>query len=118
MKSQGPLKIQDAGCRPPDPLPPGGIFVYHTHGRRQYYGTCKYHRDPNCSVLLNWEPGYLRLRSAWREDMSDEEKKRFQLAKTVMREWWDKESDIKEQNRCKRCWKKKSERKDEPSQSS
>lgn len=106
MKSQGPLKIQDAGRVPPDPLPPGAFFVYHTHGARQYYGTCKYHLNPNCSVLLNWEPGYVG-RGSWPANPTPAQLKKFQLAKTLMRECEEKESDIPERMRCKRCWKKK-----------
>ncbi len=98
------LKIQDAGRKVPDPLPPGAIVFYHTHGLRQYYGSCKLHKDPNCRHLLRWEPGFVG-RGAWPKNITLEEKKRkFQLAKTLMREWDERESDVPVHQRCRTCW--------------
>ncbi len=99
------LNVQDAGRKCPDQLPPGAVVYYHTHGKRQYFGTCKLHLDPNCPHLLNWRPGYIG-RGAWPENITEAQKKKFQLAKTLMREWTERESDISESQRCRTCWKK------------
>lgn len=97
-----PIKIQDAGGKLPDPLPKGAVVYYHTHGRRQWYGTCKLHKDPNCWHLVRWEPGYVG--PGRRKTMRPEERKKFQLGKTLMREWAEKEGDISERQRCGTCW--------------
>lgn len=96
------MKIQDA-LTIPNPLPPGAVVYYHTHGRRQYYGSCKLHKDPNCPHLVCWEPGYVG-RGAWPKNITSAQKKKFQLGKTLMREWADKESDVSVSQRCKTCW--------------
>lgn len=100
---QGPLKIQDAGCKIPDPLPPGAVVFYHTHGYRQYFGTCKLHKDPNCQHLIHWQPGHV-ARGAWPKNITAEEKKKYQLGKTLMREWDKSEADVAIPQRCKTCW--------------
>lgn len=97
------LKIQDAGRECPKDLPPGAVVYYHTHGKRQYFGTCKLHKDPNCVHLLRWEPGYV-ARGAWPKNITAEEKKKYQLGKTLMREWADSEDEVQESLRCKTCW--------------
>lgn len=96
------MKIQDA-LTIPNPLPPGAVVYYHTHGRRQYYGSCKLHKDPNCPHLVRWEPGYVG-RGVWPKNITKAQKKKFQLGKTLMREWTDKESDVSVSQRCKTCW--------------
>lgn len=97
------LKVQDAGRKFPDQLPDGAIVYYHTHGRRQYYGSCKLHKDPYCPHLLHWEPGYIG-RGAWPKNATTEQKKKFQLGKTLMREWAEREKDVPVGQRCRTCW--------------
>lgn len=97
------LKTQDAGRPAPDPLPPGAIIFYHTHGFRQYFGTCKLHKDPNCPHLVHWNPGHV-MRGRWPKNISAEEKKKFQFGKTLMREWTEKLADVPPAQRCKTCW--------------
>ncbi len=75
-------KIQDAGTS----FRPGQIATYHTHGVRQYKGTCKYHIRPDCVHLLRWKP------------MKG-------MSKTIMREGFDFEQQIGEPDRCKTCWR-------------
>lgn len=96
------LKIQDAVTFP-EQLPEGSVVYYHTHGRRQYYGSCKLHRDPNCRHLLKWEPGFV-ARGTWPKNISFSEKKKYQLAKTLMREFANSEADVEQRLRCKQCW--------------
>lgn len=97
------LKTQDAGSVVPDPLPPGAVLFYHTHGHRQYFGTCKLHKDPNCPHLIHWRPGHV-ARGSWPKNISAEEKKKYQLGKTLMREWDKSEDDVSVSQRCKTCW--------------
>lgn len=104
------LPMQDAGRQCPDQLPAGAVVYYHTHGRRQYFGTCKLHRDPNCRYLVHWEPGYV-ARGTWRKNITEKEKKKFQLGKILMREWAEKEEDVSEAQRCRACWRESGERK-------
>ena len=75
------MKIQDAGPNRKN----GQIPVYHTHGLRQWYGTCKIHKDLNCPHLVHWRQGR-------------------GLGKTIMREWWNSYDDIYVGFRCKTCW--------------
>lgn len=83
-----PLPVQDAG--PPGHLaPPGADFVYHTHGRRQFYGTCKLHLRQDCPALLRWKP---------------ETHRGERLAKVLMREWFHQQEDVPERARCRICW--------------
>lgn len=96
------LKIQDAVTLP-EVLPPGAVVYYHTHGRRQYYGSCKLHKDPKCPHLLRWEPGHVG-RGAWPKNITPAQKKKFQLGKTLMREWDKSESDVAISQRCRTCW--------------
>lgn len=44
-----PLAIQYA-MHPAD-VPPDTTVAFHTHGVRQYRGTCKEHHDPRCPAL-------------------------------------------------------------------
>lgn len=97
------LKTQDAGRNCPDVLPPGAVIYYHTHGRRQYFGTCKLHKDPNCPHLVHWQPGHI-ARGSWPKNITAEQKKGFQLGKTLMREWSDSEAEVATSMRCKTCW--------------
>lgn len=97
------LRVQDAGHPAPDPLPPGAIVFYHTHGRRQWFGTCKLHKDPYCRHLVRWKPGHVG-RGIWPKNITPEKKKEFQLAKTLMREWDKSEADVSPSQRCKTCW--------------
>lgn len=72
-------EFQAAGSRiPEDGLPNGAILYFHTHGRRQWYGTCKMHRYPDCPHLVNWKPGSPMVGGATGG-----------LAKTIMVEWRD-----------------------------
>lgn len=96
-------KIQDAGSKLPDPLPLGAVVFYHTHGRRQWYGSCKLHKDLNCRHLARWEPGYVG-RGAWPKNPTPAQMKKFQLGKTIMREWSESEKDVRVDQRCKTCW--------------
>jgi len=82
------VPIQDAGDTHHKP---GQVAVYHTHGDRQYYGTCKYHKRPDCYILVQWKPG--RILNG-----------RGQLGKCIMREYVF-EKDLPKSSRCKRCWK-------------
>jgi hypothetical protein len=100
------VKFQDAGSKVPDPLPPGAVIFYHTHGVRQYFGTCKLHKDPNCRHLVHWEPGHV-ARGAWPKNITPEQKKKYQLGKTLMREWAEREIDVPMAQRCGTCWNKK-----------
>lgn len=68
----------------------GNFPTYHTHGPRQYYGTCKYHKKLDCPVLKRWKPFKVRGKS---------------MGKTVMREWFNSEEEVSVQSRCKVCWK-------------
>lgn len=61
------------------------IYVYHVHGRRQYYGTCKIHLKSDCVVLKNWNPGK-------------------GLGKTIMKDH-DKIDQIPNHLKCKKCFK-------------
>jgi hypothetical protein len=97
------LPVQDAGRAVPDLLPPGAVVYYHTHGRRQWFGTCKLHKDPNCRHLASWEPGYIG-RGAWKKGITPEEKRKWQLGKTLMREWDEREADVSVSQRCRTCW--------------
>ena len=74
--------IQDAGC---NRFPGCDVPVYHTHGMRQYLGTCKYHASPDCRHLQHWTPGR-------------------RLGKTIMREWCERLDTIPGRQRCKTCW--------------
>lgn len=103
------LKIQDAGRECPAVLPPGAVVYYHTHGLRQYFGTCKLHKDPTCPHLLRWEPGHV-ARGAWPKNITAKEKKKYQLGKTLMREWSSSEAEIMTSMRCKTCWLSSQER--------
>jgi hypothetical protein len=94
MKAMGrdggePLPFQDAGV-PADLAPPGAVFVYHIHGRRQWYGTCKLHLWPDCPALLRWRP---------------ETHRGHRLAKVLMREWFGRIEDVPVRDRCRICWK-------------
>lgn len=80
-KSLGESEIQDCGPAPR----PGQVPVYHTHGLRQYMGTCKIHKFSSCAHLTNWTPG-------------------SGLGKTIMREWEDDYSKVPESARCKTCF--------------
>jgi hypothetical protein len=80
IKGEG-IKIQEAGPA----RKPGQIPAYHTHGLRQHYGTAKYHKRPDCAVLVRWKPGKC-------------------LGKTIMREWYDSYSQIADYEKCKRCF--------------
>lgn len=97
------LKVQDAGRKCPDVLPPGAVVYYHTHGYRQYFGTCKLHLDSKCPHLLRWEPGHVG-RGSWPKNITAAQKKKYQLGKTLMREWSDSESEVDVSMRCKTCW--------------
>jgi hypothetical protein len=81
--------VQDAGL-PAALAPPGAIFVYHVHGRRQLYGTCKLHLRPDCPALVRWRPEMHRGQ---------------RLAKVAMREWFRRTEDIPERDRCRVCWR-------------
>jgi len=85
MENSNSLKVQDTGG------PEDGTPLYYTHGWRQYYGTCKYHRQLDCRHLVNWKPGKMAAGSV-------------QLAKTVMREKIRDPEDIPARMRCKTCW--------------
>jgi len=98
------VKFQDAGPRVPDPLPPGAVIFYHTHGVRQYFGTCKLHKDPECRHLVHWEPGHVG-QGSWPKNITPEQKKKYQLGKTLMREWAEREIDVPVGQRCRTCWK-------------
>jgi len=74
--------IQDAGPSRTDKL---CVPVYHTHGYRQYVGTCKVHADVDCRHLRAWKPAP-------------------QLAKTIMREWEESLDAVPVSWRCKTCW--------------
>lgn len=74
--------IQDAGPSRTDKL---CVPVYHTHGYRQYVGTCKVHADVDCRHLRAWKPAP-------------------QLAKTIMREWEESLDAVPASWRCKTCW--------------
>lgn len=76
------IKVQDTGAT----RVPGQVPVYHTHGVRQYYGTAKFHKRPDCTVLVRWKPGK-------------------HLGKTIMREWYDSYNQISENDRCRRCFR-------------
>jgi len=78
------IRIQDAGCRKTDDL---RVPVYHIHGKRQYYGTCKFHVRKDCFRLLKWKPP-------------------TKLSKTIMREWEKSLESIPISMRCKSCWPK------------
>ncbi len=75
------MKLQDAGSS----RLPGQVPVYHSHGLRQYHGTCKIHRSLDCQYLVHWKPG-------------------FGLSKTIMREWNDTYSQVPVDARCHRCF--------------
>lgn len=86
------VEVQDAG-HPSDKekaLRDGLVPVYHTHGLRQYLGTCKYHIRLDCPVLVHWRPGKLLGVG--------------QLGKTVMREWVASYGEIAPYAQCRRCW--------------
>ena len=72
------LPIQDAGARAAE-APPGAVFVYHVHGRRQGYGACKLHLRPDCPALLRWRPGSIGGE---------------QLARALTREWRATTEDV------------------------
>lgn len=74
--------IQDCGI--------GDFPTYHTHGPRQYYGTCKFHKNLDCVVLKRWKPFTIMGKM---------------MGKTVIREWFKEEKDVSEKSRCKICWK-------------
>lgn len=78
------IPIQDAGYTRGDKPENGEVFVFHTHGLRQYLGICKMHRTPQCRHLVFWRPGKY-------------------LGKTIMRESVNINS-IRNQL-CKTCWK-------------
>lgn len=63
----------------------GDTIVYHTHGLRQYFGTCKLHRDPDCPPLKHWRPGW--------------------GSKTIIVEFFGSGDEVPERSRCRRCWK-------------
>lgn len=84
-------KIQDAGRHFPAALPAGAVVYYHTHGRRQWYGSCKLHLRPDCPHLANWSPGFVMGGLG-------------QLGKTIMREYDTTGSLPSEEKRCKTCW--------------
>lgn len=75
--------VQDAGYTPYDTREM--YPVYHTHGLRQYIGTCKYHLDLYCPHLVHWVPGR-------------------GLGKTVMREWEYIGTKPNQRVLCKTCW--------------
>ena len=83
------LPFQDAGSRIKFPLPEGYVLVYHTHGLRQYIGTCKLHLSIDCRHLVHWRP----------EKHGSES-----LGKVVMREAVHPKN-ISERARCKTCWR-------------
>lgn len=80
-----PLPIQDAGAT----RQAGQMPLYHIHGRSQYYGTCKLHRDPACPHLQHWRP---------------EKHRGHRLAKALMREWVDSYETVPIATRCRTCW--------------
>jgi hypothetical protein len=86
--NESPAPVQDAGL-PADLAPPGALFVYHVHGRRQAYGTCKLHLRPDCPALLRWRPGSIGEQA---------------LAKVLMREWRARAEDVPARARCRICW--------------
>ena len=79
-------EFQDCGVSAGHEIP-----VYHTHGLRQYYGTCRFHKRPDCTHLRNWKPG-------WRCGG------KVQLKRVIMREWVKAYGDIPESMRCRTCY--------------
>jgi hypothetical protein len=77
-------EIQDAGADRTEKL---CVPVYHTHGLRQYLGTCKMHARLDCRHLRDWKPPK-------------------KLAKTIMREWEPFLNAVPEYMRCRTCWPK------------
>lgn len=90
--------VQDCGVGADFPGPAAGTYVtYHTHGLRQYPGTCKYHAKLDCPVLVRWSRTYHRSASNPRR-YSDSDA-------TVLREPVDGPAEIIGQMRCRVCWK-------------
>ena len=67
------------------PVIEGAIEIYHIHGKRQYYGDIKFHKDPCCRHLVAWVPA-----------------KGF--AKVLMKEWW-RAKDVLSKYQCLTCFK-------------
>lgn len=84
--STKPITVNDAGPA----ARPGQVPVYHTHGLRQWMGTCKIHMRPDCPHLAHWKP---------------ETHRGERLAKTVIREWEDSYENVSPRNRCRTCFK-------------
>jgi len=87
------IPIQDAGGKLRDAQPTDWV-IYHTHGWRQYMGTCKEHARLDCPHLVNWKPG--------RHPMSRAERVVY-LHKTVMRETTDPTWNFPNLQ-CRTCW--------------
>ncbi len=74
------------GEPPPNTLPFKCVVFYAVFSRRGYYGAVKFHRKLNCPVLLSWKPDLVLFDgTVWRD--------------------YDKEKNVPEEKRCKRCWK-------------
>lgn len=76
------VPIQDTGPRRTERL---RVPVYHTHGYRQYMGTCRIHTRADCRHLLHWKPGR-------------------RLGRVIMREWEESLDAVPVTWRCKTCW--------------
>ena len=75
------VSLQDTGPTKRD----GQVPVYHTHGLRQYLGTCKIHKRFDCPHLKNWVPSK-------------------GMRKIIMREWEDNYEQVPKFCRCRTCF--------------
>lgn len=78
---------------------PDDVVVYHTHGLRQYMGTCKLHATPECPHLRHWSPG------GTGPGGTGPGGKWLKLAKVVMMNNY-RAGQVRDSEKCKTCWKK------------
>lgn len=87
-----PIPVQNISRYTDQTLPKDYVWVYHTHGFRNYIGKNKMHARPDCPHLLRWQPEGAKRGS------------KYALEKILMKDCYPKDLIW---NGCKTCWEKK-----------